>query len=179
MNVAVTLLETNCLSLSLAQNWSAPRLRYHYAMVAGLDVGQGLARRKRRCFCVGCWVWYLPHLTMGWRPPCSLGSGKRCPQALGSSPTWVVLMHGQHSALWSMTLAARTSAWGLWLHRNNLGPIQLNPSAVMGQGGGSWPDSHAPGKRCRQSSAPLLPQHHMSELSLHPTLAPCPSCTQA
>lgn len=40
MNVVIMLLETNCLSLSLAQNRSAPSLRYRRAMVASLGVGQ-------------------------------------------------------------------------------------------------------------------------------------------
>lgn len=171
MNVVIMLLETNCLSLSLAQNRSAPGQRYRCAVVASPGAGQGLARRKRRkegslCQHLGL----VPSSPVaGPETICSPGSGEPCPQALGSSPIWVVPMsalrsmeHHPCGRELSVRIVASTTA--IWEAPSS------TPQLCPKQGGGCWVDFHAPGQGCRQSFALLLP-------SVPPVSSPCIPCS--
>lgn len=142
MNVVIMLLETNCLSLSLAQNRSAPSLRYRRAVVASPGAGQGLA--GRRGLCVSSWVWYLPHQSLGWRPPCpvprSLGLHRRGASLYAVYPSLCRALPSRQGAGWE----------DCGFHPSNLGSPQL----CSRQGGGSRPNSRVPGQGCRTFAAP-------------------------
>lgn len=176
MNVVIMLLESNCLSLSLAQNWSALRRSYRCAMLVLLDAGQGPAMGKMRK--EGSWCQQLGLVPSSPAPGLDTtlcpGSRKPCPQASGSSPTWAVSMHGLPSAQQSITLVAGRWVWGWCLPPWQFGDPQLNPSAVFKARRRllaqlAWPWAGMQSELCFAA-----PQHHTSELSLHPMLSPAP-----
>lgn len=144
MNVVIMLLETNCLSLSLARNWSAPRRRYRCAVVASPDAGQGLARRKRRKEGSLCQRLSLvpsspvpgPETTLQPREQGRLSPGP------GSSPTQVVPMHGLPSGLRSITLVAGSWVWGSWLPPRQTEELPARPLSCV------WGKKEAAGLTC-------------------------------
>lgn len=144
MNVVIMLLESNCLSLSLAQNWSALRRSYHCAMLVLLDAGQGPAMGKMRK--EGSWCQQLGLVPSSPAPGLDAtlcpGSRKPCPQASGSSPTWTVPMRGLPSAQQShhpcgreLSVRMVPSTMAIW------GPPAQSLSCVQGK-------EEAPGSTC-------------------------------